>query len=52
MAYFSLSDMLQFIRANPQLADLNSHVERRWSQYRNWNRSFGIYLCLISFCKY
>ena len=35
MAYFSLSDMLQFIRANPQLADLNSHVERRWSQFRN-----------------
>ncbi|MES2294518.1 MAG: hypothetical protein V4527_14540 [Pseudomonadota bacterium] len=32
---FSLSDIIAFLDANPQLADRNRHVLRRWKQYRN-----------------
>lgn len=32
---FALSDIIEFLDANPQVADRNRHVERRWKQYRN-----------------
>lgn len=32
--YFSLAQILQFLRARPRLARLNSRVHRRWKAYR------------------
>lgn len=35
MPDFSLGDIIKFLDSNPQLADKNRNVERRWKQYRN-----------------
>jgi spore coat polysaccharide biosynthesis protein SpsF (cytidylyltransferase family) len=32
---FSLSDIIDFLDANPRIADRNRHVPRRWKQYRS-----------------
>ena len=32
--YFVLSDVIDFLKQNPALAESNRHVPRRWKAYR------------------
>jgi spore coat polysaccharide biosynthesis protein SpsF len=34
MGQFSLKDILDFLGKNPELVELNNHIERRWKEFR------------------